>query len=69
MDVYSVATKYEVSRAWVHRLVQRRRPDVAAARRRWHATLPLHDARGYVFLYESGVTTDLLRRYGRSPDV
>src|ERR671919_2308507 len=25
MDVYSVATKYEVSRAWVHRLVQRRR--------------------------------------------
>ena len=25
MDVYSVAAKYEVSRAWVHRLVQRRR--------------------------------------------
>ena len=25
MDVYSIATKYEVSRAWVHRLVQRRR--------------------------------------------
>jgi transposase len=25
MDVYSVAGKYEVSRAWVHRLVQRRR--------------------------------------------
>jgi transposase len=25
MDVYSVASKYEVSRAWVHRLVQRRR--------------------------------------------
>ena len=25
MDVHSVAAKYEVSRAWVHRLVQRRR--------------------------------------------
>jgi transposase len=25
MDVYAVAAKYEVSRAWVHRLVQRRR--------------------------------------------
>jgi transposase len=29
--------------------------------------LPLHDARSYVFVDESGVTTDLLRRYGRSP--
>ena len=28
---------------------------------------PLHDARQYVFLDECGVTTDLLRRYGRSP--
>ena len=28
--------------------------------------LALHDARGCVFLDESGVTTDLLRRYGRS---
>ena len=27
----------------------------------------MHDARGYVFIDESGVTTDLLRRYGRSP--
>jgi transposase len=27
----------------------------------------LHDARGYVFIDESGVTTDLLRRYGRTP--
>jgi transposase len=25
MEVHSVAAKYEVSRAWVHRLVQRRR--------------------------------------------
>jgi len=29
--------------------------------------LPLHDAAQYVFLDECGVTTDLLRRYGRSP--
>jgi putative transposase len=27
----------------------------------------LHDAGGYIFIDESGVTTDLLRRYGRSP--
>ncbi len=28
--------------------------------------MPLRDARQYVFVDESGVTTDLLRRYGRS---
>jgi len=40
---------------------------VATQRRRWWDWLPLHDASGYVFLDECGVTTDLLRRYGRSP--
>ena len=40
---------------------------MAAARRRWQDWLPLRDARHYVFLDESGVTTDLLRRYGRMP--
>ena len=29
--------------------------------------MPLHDGRQYVFVDESGVTTDLLRRYARSP--
>ncbi len=29
--------------------------------------MPLHDAAQYVFVDESGVTTDLLRRYARSP--
>lgn len=29
--------------------------------------MPLRDVRQYVFLDECGVTTDLLRRYGRSP--
>ena len=29
--------------------------------------MPLHDARRYIFVDESGVTTDLLRRYARSP--
>ena len=143
MDTERVAAKYEVSRAWIHRLVQRRREtgsieprkqtrfrgrvlspqqearlgalmtarpdatlaelrealpttaalttlwrtigrlgftvkktvyadeqrrtDVAAARRHWQAVQPLRDARHYIFLDESGVTTDLLRRYGRSP--
>jgi transposase len=37
------------------------------ARRHWTETMPLHDARQYVFVDESGVTTDLLRRYARSP--
>lgn len=36
-------------------------------RRQWRDWLPLHDAGQYVFLDECGVTTDLLRRYGRSP--
>ena len=40
---------------------------MAAARRQWRETLPLHDAAQYVFVDESGVTTDLLRRYARSP--
>jgi transposase len=46
---------------------EQRRADVAADRRRWRATQPLHDARAFVFVDESGVTTDLLRRYARSP--
>ena len=37
-----------------------------ADRARWRETQPLHDARQYVFVDESGVTTDLLRRYARS---
>jgi transposase len=36
------------------------------ARRQWQTWQPLRDARQYVFLDECGVTTDLLRRYGRS---
>jgi transposase len=40
---------------------------VAVARRQWQDTQPLRDMRQYVFLDECGVTTDLLRRYGRSP--
>src|SRR5207237_10158765 len=38
-----------------------------AGRRLWVGTLSVHDARQYVFVDESGVTTDLLRRYARSP--
>ena len=40
---------------------------MAVDRRHWLDGLPLHDAGQYVFLDECGVTTDLLRRYGRSP--
>ena len=38
-----------------------------AARQRWREWQPLRDVHQYVFLDECGVTTDLLRRYGRSP--
>jgi transposase len=38
-----------------------------AARRQWRTWLPLRDVRRYVFIDECGVTTDLLRRYGRCP--
>jgi transposase len=40
---------------------------VIAARRQWRTWQPLREVRHYVFLDECGVTTDLLRRYGRSP--
>ena len=46
---------------------EQRRADVATARRRWQDWLPLRDARQLVFVDESGVATDLLRRYARSP--
>jgi len=46
---------------------EQRRPDVQAARQRWRDWQPLRDVRHYVFLDECGITTDVLRRYGRSP--
>ena len=46
---------------------EQRRTDVAADRRQWRQTLPLHDANQYIFVDETGVTTDLLRLYARSP--
>lgn len=40
---------------------------MVAQRRQWRDGQPLRDATHYIFLDECGVTTDLLRRYGRSP--
>jgi transposase len=42
------------------------RPDIRAARRTWQRVTPQIDPARFVFLDESGVTTNLLRRYGRS---
>jgi transposase len=42
------------------------RPDIRAARHHWQAIAPTLDPARLVFLDESGVTTNLLRRYGRS---
>jgi transposase len=46
---------------------EQRRSDVVAARQAWGDDAPTRDATQWVFLDESGVTTDLIRRYGRSP--
>ena len=43
------------------------RPDIAAARAHWVATTPTLDPTRLVFLDETGVATNLLRRYGRGP--
>ena len=40
---------------------------MAAARQLWRTLQPVFDPAHLVFLDESGVTTDLLRRYGRGP--
>ena len=40
---------------------------VAAARVAWHAAAPTWDVAHLVFLDETGITTNLLRRYGRAP--
>ena len=43
------------------------RPAVAAARVAWHAAAPTWDVAHLVLLDETGLTTNLLRRYGRAP--
>jgi len=42
------------------------RADVAEARERWRALMPGLDPWRLIFLDETGITTDLLRRYARS---
>ena len=42
------------------------RPDVAAAWVVWHAAAPTWDPTRLVFLDETGITNNLLRRYGRA---
>ena len=47
------------------RATEHARPDVAEARAVWQQTSPTWDPARLVFLDESGVRTDLVRRYGR----
>ena len=42
-------------------------PDVAAARVAWQAAAPTWDPTHLVFLDETGITNNLLRRFGRAP--
>jgi Ca-activated chloride channel homolog len=59
----SIATRGGGYFYFIEKAKQIRRPDVAADRRRWRETQSLHKC----VSDECGVTTDLLRRYGRSP--
>jgi transposase len=43
------------------------RPDVVIARKAWRAMQPSIAARRLIFLDETGVTTNMVRRYGRAP--
>ncbi|MEH3037922.1 MAG: IS630 family transposase [Sphingomonas adhaesiva] len=43
------------------------RPDVAERREAWRAMQPRLDAGRLIFLDETGVTTNMVRRYGRAP--
>ena len=43
------------------------RPDLVVARAAWRERAPEWDPEHLVFLDETGVTTNLLRRYGRAP--
>lgn len=43
------------------------RPDVAARRQAWRAMQPVLSASRLIFLDETGVTTNMVRRYGRGP--
>jgi transposase len=49
------------------RAAEQDRPDVAKKRRRWRGWQRGMDPARFVFLDETGATTDLARRYGRSP--
>jgi hypothetical protein len=43
------------------------RPDVATAREQWRAEQPILSRHRLIFLDETGVTTNMVRRYGRAP--
>jgi transposase len=49
------------------RAAEQDRPDVATKRRRWRAWQGFMDPARFVFLDETATTTDMARRYGRSP--
>jgi hypothetical protein len=49
------------------RAAEQDRPDVAQKRRRWRSWQDFMDPARFVFLDETGMATNLTRRYGRSP--
>ena len=49
------------------RAAEQDRPDVARARQRWRAAMPEPDPDRLVFVDETWASTNMTRRYGRSP--
>src|SRR5690606_14748540 len=49
------------------RATERDRPDVVARRDAWGGAMRTQPAGAFVFLDETGVATDLIRRFGRAP--
>jgi transposase len=50
-----------------HHAAEQERPDVAAARRAWHASQTDLNPERLVFIDETGAATNMARRYGRCP--
>jgi transposase len=49
------------------RAAEQDRPDVARERRRWRGAQRFMDSASFVFLDETGTSTNMARRYGRCP--
>ena len=63
----SLSTARPVTQKKALRAAEQDWPDVAAHRRRWRVWQPYMDPHAFVFLDETGATTNMARRYAWSP--